>query len=94
MVNNKIKNTTNLKQLDLLKDSKNELYTRLQNKVIELNNVNQRIRDIEQCGETNSFIFNDIKQDDEIDLKGFLNLQNTTWLYSKMIQFTRFFRFL
>ena len=73
MVNNKIKNTTNLKQLDFLKDSKNELNTRIQNTVIELNNVNQRIRDIEQCGETNPFVFNDIKQDDEIDLKGFLD---------------------
>ena len=42
MVNNKTNNTTNQKQLDVLSDSKNELNTRLQNKMIELNNVNQR----------------------------------------------------
>ena len=33
-VNKKTKNTTNLKQLDVLNDSKNELNTRLQNKLI------------------------------------------------------------
>ena len=43
MVNNEIKNTTNKKQLDLLNDSKNELDTRLQNKINELNIVNQKI---------------------------------------------------
>ena len=48
MAHNKISNTTNQKQLDVLNDSKNELNTRLQNKIIKLNNVNQRIRDIEQ----------------------------------------------
>ena len=69
-----IKKTTNLKQLDVLKDSKNELSTRLQNKIIELNNVNQRIRDIEQYGETNPFDFSDNKQDDEIDLEKFLDI--------------------
>ena len=74
VVNNKIKNTTNLKQLDVLNDSKNELNTRLQNKIIELNDVNQRIRDIEQNGETNPFDFSDIKQDDEVDLKKFLDI--------------------
>ena len=74
MVNNKIKNTTNKKQLDVLNHSKNELNTRLQNKINELNNVNQRIRDIEQYGETNPFDFSDIKQDDEIDLKKFLDI--------------------
>ena len=73
-VNNKIKNTTNLKQLDVLNDSKNELNTRLQNKIIEINNVTQRIRDIEQYGETNQFHFSDIKQDGEIDLKKFLDI--------------------
>ena len=71
MVHNNIKNTTNLKHLDVSNDSKNELNTRLQNKIIELNNVNERIRDFEQYGETNPFDFNDIKQDDEIDLKKF-----------------------
>ena len=39
VVNNKINNTTNQKQLDVLNDSKNELNTRLQNKIIELSNV-------------------------------------------------------
>ena len=72
VVNNKIHSTTNQKQLDVLNDSKNELNTRLQNKRIELNNVNQRIRDIRQYGETNPFDFSDIKQDDEIDLEKFL----------------------
>ena len=48
MAHNKISNTTNQKQLDVLNDSKNELNTRLQNKIIKLNNVKQRIRDIEQ----------------------------------------------
>ena len=67
--NNKINNTTNQKQLEVLNDSENELNTTLQNKSIELNNINQRIRDIEQYGETNPFDFKDIKQDDEIDLK-------------------------
>ena len=71
IVNYKIKNTTNKKQLDVLNDSKNELNTRLQNKIIELNNVNQRSRDIEQYGETNPFDFSDIKPDNEIDLKDF-----------------------
>ena len=74
MVNNKTNNTTNQKQLDVLSDSKNELNTRLQNKMIELNNVNQRNRDIKQYGETNPFDFNDIKQDGEIDLKKFLDI--------------------
>ena len=74
VVNNKIKNTTNLKQLVVLNDSKNELNTRLQNKIIKLNNVNQRFRDIEQYGETSPFDFSDIKQDGEIDLKKFLDI--------------------
>ena len=74
VVNNKIHNTTNQKQLDVLNDSKNELNTRLQNKIIELNIVNQRIRDIEQYVETNPFVFSDNKQDDEIDLKKFLDI--------------------
>ena len=73
-VNNKVKNTTNLKQLNVLNDSKNELNTRLQNKIIELNNVNQRIRDIGQYGETNPFDFSDNKQDDEIESKKFLDI--------------------
>ena len=73
VVNKKINNTTNQKQLDVLNDCKNELNTRPQIKTNELNNVNQRIRDIEQYGETNPFDFNDIKQDDEIDLKEFLD---------------------
>ena len=72
-VNNK-KNTTNLKQLDVLNDSKNEINTRLQNKIIEINNVNQRFRDTKQYGETNPLDFSDIKQDDEIDLKKFLDI--------------------
>ena len=74
VVNNKIKNTTNLKQLVVLNDSKNELNTRLQNKIIKLNNVSQRFRDIEQYGETSPFDFSDIKQDGEIDLKKFLDI--------------------
>ena len=74
VVNNKIHNTTNQKQLDVLNDSKNELNARLQNKIIELNIVNQRIRDIEQYVETNPFVFSDKKQDDEIDLKKFLDI--------------------
>ena len=74
VVNNKINNTTNQKQLDVLNDSKNELNDRLQNKIYELNNVNQRIRDIERYGETNPFDFSDIEQDDEIDLKKFLDI--------------------
>ena len=43
VVNDKINSTTNQKQLDVLNDSKNELNDRLKNKIIELNNVNQRI---------------------------------------------------
>ena len=74
VVNNKINNTTNQKKLDVLNDSKNELNDRLQNKIIELNNINQKIRDIKRYGETNPFDFSDIKQDDEIDLKKFLDI--------------------
>ena len=74
VVNNKIHNTTNQKQLDVLNVSKNELNTRLQNKIIELNSVNHKIRDNEQYGETDPFDFSDIKQDDEIDLKKFLHI--------------------
>ena len=74
VVSKKKSNTTNQKQLDVLNYSKNELNDRLQNKIIELNNVNQRIRDIERYGETNPFDFSDIKQDDEIDLKKFLDI--------------------
>ena len=73
-VHNKIKNTTNLIQLDVLNDSKNELNTRHQNKIFEINNVNQRIGDTKQYGETNPFDLSDIKQDDEIDLKKFLDI--------------------
>ena len=72
IVNNRI--NTNKKQLDVLNDSKNELITRHNNKIIELNNINQKIRDIERYGETNPFDFSDIKQDDEIDLKKFLDI--------------------
>ena len=61
IVENERNNTTNQKQLDVLNDSKNELNTRLQNKLIELNNVNLRIRDFEHYGETNPFDFNDNK---------------------------------
>ena len=50
VVNNKINNTANQKQLAVLNDSKNELNTRLQKKIIELNNINQRIRDVKQFG--------------------------------------------
>ena len=74
IVNNKINNTSNKKQLEVLNDSKNELVTRHNNKIIELNNINQKIRDIERYGETNPFDFSDIKQDDEIDLKKFLDI--------------------
>ena len=75
IVNNKIDNTANQKQLDVLNDSKNEIKnTRLQNKIIELNNINQRIRDFRRYGEINPFDFSDIKQDDEIDLKHFLDI--------------------
>ena len=74
IVNNKIKNTTNKKQLEVLNDSKNELVTRRNNKIIELNNINQKIRDNKRYGETNPFDFSDIKQDDEIDLKKYLDI--------------------
>ena len=74
IVNNKINNTTNKKQLEVLNDSKNELITRHNNKIIELNNINQKIPDFERYGETNPFDFSDIKQDDEIDLKKFLDI--------------------
>ena len=74
VVNNKIKNTANQKQLDVLNDSKNELNTRLQNKIIELNNLNQRIRDIKQYGGPNPFDFHDIEQDNGIDLKKLLDI--------------------
>ena len=69
VVNIKINNTTNQKQLDVLNNSKNELNTRLQNKIIELNNINQRTRDIKQYGGPNPFDFHDKQQDNEIDLK-------------------------
>ena len=74
MVNNEINNTTNQKKLVFLNDSKNQLNIRLQNKIFELNNVNKRIGIFEQYGETNPFDFSDIKQDDEIDLKKFLDI--------------------
>ena len=74
VVNNKINNTINQKQLDVLNDSKNELNTRLQNKINELNNINQRIRDIKQYGGPNPFDFHDIQQNNEIDLKNFLDV--------------------
>ena len=74
MVNNKINNTTNKKQLEVLNESKNELITRHNNKIIELDNINQKIRDIERYGETNPFDFSDINQHDEIDLKKFLDI--------------------
>ena len=74
VVNNKINNTANQKQLAVLNDSKNELNTRLQKKIIELNNINQRIRDIKQYGGPNPFDFHDIEQDIEIDLKKFLDI--------------------
>ena len=74
IVNDKIKNTTNKKQLEVLNDSKNELVTRHNNKIIELNNINQKIRDNKRYGETNPFDFSDIKQDDEIDLKKYLDI--------------------
>ena len=74
VVNNKIKNTTNKKQLGVLNDSKNELISRHNNKIIELNNINQKNRDNERYGETNPFDFSDIKQDEEIDLKKFLDI--------------------
>ena len=74
VVNNKINNTANQKQLDDLNNSKNELNTRLQNKIIELNNINQRIRDIKLYGGPNPFDFHDIQQDNEIDLKKFLDI--------------------
>ena len=74
VVNNKIKNATNKKQLDVLNDSKNELISRHNTKIIELNNINQKIRGIERYGETNPFDFSDIKQDEEIDLKKFLDI--------------------
>ena len=74
IVNNKINNTTNKKQLEVLNDSKNELITRQNNKIIELNNINQKNRDIKRYGETNPFDFSDIKQDDEIDLKKYLDI--------------------
>ena len=77
IVNNKINNTTNKKQLEVLNDSKNELVTRHTNKISELNIINQKIRDIKRYGETNPFDFSDIKQDDEIDLKKFLDIVGT-----------------
>ena len=61
MVNNKTNNTANQKQLDVLNDSKNDLNTKIQDKIFELNNVNQRILDIEHFVETNPFDFRDIK---------------------------------
>ena len=39
-----------------------------------MNNINQKVRDIKRYGETNPFDFSDIKQDDEIDLKKFLDI--------------------
>ena len=57
VVNNKTNNTANQKQLDVLNNSKNEVNTRLQSKVIELNNIKQRIRDITQYGGPNLLIF-------------------------------------
>ena len=74
MGNNKINNSTNQKKVDVLNGYKNELNIRLQNKIIELNNVNQRVRDFQQNGETNPFDLNNIKQDDETDLKKLLDI--------------------
>ena len=72
-VNNKINNTTNGKQLDVLIDSKKELHIRLENMIEELKKIEQRIIDIEQYGEINPFDFSDIEQDD-INLGEFLNI--------------------
>ena len=73
IVNNRI--NKNKKQLDVLNDSKNELITRHNNKIIELNNINQKIRDIERYGETNPFDFSDIKQADEIETSRYCRTQ-------------------
>ena len=73
-VNNKIKNTTNRKQLDVLNDSKNELNTRLKNKTKEVEKIDQRIEDIERYGEINPFDFSDNPKDDDIDVNKFLTL--------------------
>ena len=57
VVNNKTNNTANQKQLDVLNNSKNEVNTRLQSKIIELNNIKLRIRDITHYGGPNLLIF-------------------------------------
>ena len=63
-VNNKINNTTNGKQLDVLIDSIKELHIRLENMIEELQRIDQHIQDIEKYGEINPFDFSDIEQDD------------------------------
>ena len=84
VVNNKINDTTNQKQLDVFNNSKNELNTRLQNKIIELNNINQRNRDIKQYCGPNPFDFHDIQQDNEIDLRKFLDItENNVVIFEK-----------
>ena len=60
--------------IDVLNDGENELINILNIKNDELNNINQRIRDIERFGETNPFDFRDVPQDIEIDVNKFLTL--------------------
>ena len=54
--------------LNVLNGSKTELVTRVKNKNKELNNINQKIRDIRRFGEINPFDFHDVIQDNDVSL--------------------------
>ena len=57
-----------------MNDGKNELVNALNTKNDELNNINQRIRDIRRYGQINLFDCSDISQDDETDVNNFLSM--------------------
>ena len=78
MVKNNIKTNKNKKldkKLAVLEDSNDEIQNRLDVDNQKLTNIEQRIRDIEKYGESNTFDFIDIdQQDNEINLNEFLDL--------------------
>ena len=62
------------KNLEVLTDSKNELQTRLDTENQKLTNIQQKNGDFRKYVDVNPFGFNDINQDDEINLNEFLDL--------------------
>ena len=77
-------NIIELKTLVILKDGLNEIENRFMVESNELNNFNERIRDIRKYNETNPFDFADIRKDEDIDLKQFLDIAEKMWFYTKI----------